>query len=56
MAARTRHDYERGLRNHLLPIFGDLDFRDGSAITSRLAREWVNALQDGEREERDPSR
>lgn len=49
VAARTRHDYERGLRNHLLPAFGSLDLRDDAAIAPALVREWVNRLRAGER-------
>ncbi|MEV4297457.1 hypothetical protein [Microbispora rosea] len=44
---RTRHDYERDLRNHILPTFGDLDIRDGNAIDRTLVRTWVNTLQHG---------
>ncbi|WP_055483150.1 tyrosine-type recombinase/integrase [Sphaerimonospora mesophila] len=44
---RTRHDYERDLRNHILPTFGDLDIRDGNAIDRSLVRTWVNTLQHG---------
>lgn len=56
VADRTRHDYERDLRNHLAPAFGHLDIRDGTAITPALVRQWVNGLQTGERDPADPAR
>lgn len=53
---RTRHDYERDLTRHLLPVFGDLDIRDGHALGRALVRRWVNQLQRGERDVDDPAR
>lgn len=44
---RTRHDYERDLRNHMLNMFGDLDIRDGGILDRSLVRRWVNELQSG---------
>lgn len=43
VAARTRHDYERDLTRHLLPVFGQLDLRDPVGLTPALVRGWVNA-------------
>lgn len=54
--ARTRHDYERDLRNHLLAVFGDLGLRSPAAITSSRSRQWVNDLQDGQRDPNNPTR
>ncbi|MQA85034.1 MAG: tyrosine-type recombinase/integrase [Streptosporangiales bacterium] len=53
---RTRHDYERDLRRHLLPVFGDLDIRDGTALCPALVRRWVNDLQAGQPDPDDPKR
>jgi hypothetical protein len=32
----TRHDYERDLKNHILPTFGDLDLRDETGSFDRV--------------------
>ncbi|MEU7004435.1 hypothetical protein [Nonomuraea sp. NPDC046570] len=53
---RTRHDYQRDLRNHILQTFGDLDIRDGTALDRTLARTWVDLLQNGVRDPADPTR
>ncbi|GAA4943117.1 hypothetical protein GCM10023224_27210 [Streptomonospora halophila] len=44
---RTRHEYHRDLRLHLIPAFGETDLRDPADLTPKRVREWVNALQAG---------
>ncbi|MEU1881166.1 hypothetical protein ABZ470_28000 [Streptosporangium sp. NPDC020072] len=45
---RTRHDYERDLKNHIVPTFGGLDLRDESPAFDRTtASAWVNDLHRG---------
>ncbi|PSK96242.1 site-specific recombinase XerD [Murinocardiopsis flavida] len=44
---RTRADYTRDLRRHLLPYFGGMDVRDPRALSAKAVREWVNRLRDG---------
>ncbi|GAA3100241.1 hypothetical protein [Streptosporangium carneum] len=45
---RTRHDYERDLKNHIMPTFGGLDLRDESHTFDRVTvSTWVNELHRG---------
>ncbi|MFC7329044.1 hypothetical protein [Marinactinospora rubrisoli] len=45
--ARTKADYERDVRRHMLPTFGHLDIRDTETFTHKTGRAWVGQLQDG---------
>ncbi|RCV56114.1 hypothetical protein [Marinitenerispora sediminis] len=45
--ARTKADYERDIRRHMLPTFGHLDIRDTETFTHKTVRAWVNQLQEG---------
>ncbi|MDA0564844.1 site-specific integrase [Streptomonospora sp. S1-112] len=51
---RTRFEYLRDLRLHLIPAFGDADLRDTTDLTPKRVREWVNALQAGIPDPRTP--
>ncbi|MFI6320995.1 tyrosine-type recombinase/integrase [Nonomuraea sp. NPDC050556] len=45
---RTRSDYLRDLKNHILPVFGELDLRDESQVFDRVTvSTWVNQLHRG---------
>ncbi|WP_155343188.1 hypothetical protein [Acrocarpospora pleiomorpha] len=45
---RTRHDYQRDLKNHILPAFGVLDLRDETENFDRaIVSAWVNTLHLG---------
>ncbi|MFD0883126.1 hypothetical protein ACFQ08_00905 [Streptosporangium algeriense] len=48
MEERTRHDYERDLKNHIAPTFGGLDLRDKNPAFDRTTvSAWVNDLHRG---------
>ncbi|MEU1737573.1 hypothetical protein [Streptosporangium sp. NPDC020145] len=52
---RTRHDYERDLKNHIVPTFGGLDLRDESPAFDRTTvSAWVNDLHRGIPDPGDP--
>lgn len=44
---RTKYDYRREVRNHMLETFGDLDVKDPAALTAKHVAAWVNWLADG---------
>lgn len=45
----TKRRYHQILRDRISPFFGTADLRDEDAISARDARNWINALIDGER-------
>ncbi|WP_026124582.1 tyrosine-type recombinase/integrase [Nocardiopsis baichengensis] len=51
---RTRFEYHRDLRLHLIPAFGDVDLRDVTQLTPKHVRQWVNHLQEGVPDPRTP--
>ncbi len=51
---RTRADYHRDLKRHLLPYFGTANLREKSKLTPKHVREWVNHLQAGVPDPRTP--
>ncbi|RKS07057.1 site-specific recombinase XerD [Nocardiopsis sp. Huas11] len=51
---RTRADYHRDLKRHLLPYFAKANLREPGELTAQDVREWVNHLQAGVPDPRTP--
>lgn len=44
---RTKKDYERDIRKHMIQFFGMADVRDEQGITNDAVAAWVNSLEGG---------